>query len=199
MISTDNFTLILLIISLISPFGIPLGASFFIISAGSMSDTFSDYVLVVIIVFSGFIIGDIVAYKAGYYFEKKLNKKFCNNKKYMEKCNASQAFFDKYGIASIFWTRFLLLALAAPINYISGFNKYPFGKFLISASSGEFLYAVIYTYIGFAFKDSWVYLYEMMSDFSFTIILFVATFFALYKLRRYIVSGIVSGFRHSSA
>ena len=195
MIYPDNFILMLIIISLISPFGIPLGASFFIISAGSMSATFSDYVIVVIIVFLGFIIGDIVAFKAGSYFENKLTDRFCNNKRYMKKCNASQDFFDKYGMASIFWTRFLLLPLAAPINYISGFSKYPFRKFLISASSGELLYSAIYASIGFAFKDSWVYLYEMMADFSFTIILFVATVFALYKLRRHIISG----FRHSLA
>jgi membrane protein DedA with SNARE-associated domain len=195
MISTDNFTLVLIIISLISPFGISLGASFFIITAGSMSATFSDYVLVVIIVFLGFIIGDIAAYATGSYFEKKLTKRFCNNERYIKQCNASQAFFDKYGIASIFWTRFLILAFAATINYISGLSKYPFRKFLVAASLGELLYSAIYAYIGFAFKDSWVYLYEMMADFSFTIILFVAAFFALYKLRKYIENG----FRHSSA
>ena len=68
MISTANFTLVLILISLLSPFGVPLGASFFIISAGSMSATFSDYVFVVIIVFSGFIIGDVAAYMVGSYF-----------------------------------------------------------------------------------------------------------------------------------
>lgn len=195
MISTDNLTLVLLIISLISPFGIPLGASFFIISAGSLSVTFSDYILVVIIVFLGFIIGDVVSFKAGGYFKEKLMDKFCNNERYMKKCSASQDFFDKYGIASIFWTRFLLLPLATPINYISGFSNYPFRKFLIAASLGELLYSVIYASIGFAFKDSWVYLYEMIADFSFTILLFVAVVFVLYKLR----GNIIRGFRHSSA
>ena len=50
--------LVLILVALMSPSGIPVGATFFIISAGSLS-------------------GDIAAYKTASYFEKTFPEKLC--------------------------------------------------------------------------------------------------------------------------
>jgi membrane-associated protein len=182
---TGNFYLILMIVALISPFGIPVGATFFIISAGSQSGTFTDYAFFVTLIFMGFLTGDIAAYKTASYFEETFTKKLCKYDSYNKKCNAGKNFLNKYGGMSIFLSRFVLLGLGAPVNYVSGFGKYPIKRFLIWTASGEFLYAAIYTYIGFAFKDSWIFLFDVIVEFSTTGILLLATLFALYKLKKY--------------
>ncbi len=64
-----TFPLFLFLMSLASPFGIPLGETFFILSAGSISDKFTDYTFFVTLIFFGLIIGDIAAYSIASYFE----------------------------------------------------------------------------------------------------------------------------------
>jgi membrane protein DedA with SNARE-associated domain len=146
-----------------------------------MSDTFADYLFYASLLFFGFVAGDIAAYTAASYFESIFKEKFCKYQWIVKKCEISMSFFNKYGALSVFLTRFALLGLGAPVNYISGLSKFSFKKFLISAASGEFLYAAIYTYIGFVFKDSWIYIFDVIVEFSVTIILFLVALFAIYK------------------
>ncbi len=180
-----NFPLFMFLISVVSPFGVPVGETFFIISAGSMSAEFADYVFFVLLIFSGLIIGDIAAYTLALYFQIGFTEKMCRYDWYRKSCERGESFFNKYGALSVFLTRFLFLGLGAPVNYLSGFSKYPFRKFIISAASGEFLYAVIYSYIGFVFKDSWYPIFDMALDFSFAIILILAALLVLLLLNRY--------------
>lgn len=184
---SENFYFILILVALISPFGIPVGATFFIISAGSQSGNFEDYVFFVTLIFLCFVAGDIAAYKTASYFERLFTDKLCKYDSYVKKCKDSKDFLNRYGALSVFLSRFAILGLGAPLNYISGFSKYPFKKFLIFAASGELLYAVIYVYIGFAFKDSWVYIFDIIVEFSFTGILFLASLFAMYRLKKYLI------------
>ncbi|MFZ3384461.1 MAG: VTT domain-containing protein [Candidatus Methanoperedens sp.] len=181
-----NFPFYLLLISFASPLGAPLGATFFIISAGSQSGTISDYFFFVTIIFFGLVIGDIAAYTAGSYFETFFTDKLCKHDKIIGKCKSGKDLYNKYGASSVFFSRFLFLGFGAPVNYISGFSKYSFRNFLIMAASGEFLYAIIYTYIGFIFRDSWTFLLDTIVDFSLTILLFLAALFASYQLKRYL-------------
>lgn len=96
----------------------------------------------------------------------------------------SESFFNKYGALSVFLSRFLLLGLGAPVNYLSGFSKYSFRKFLISAIPGELLYAVIYTYIGFAFRESSLSILDVIIDFSLIVILILTGMLALILLKK---------------
>jgi membrane-associated protein len=183
-----NFPLFLFFISLASPFGIPLGETFFIMLAGSLSDKFTDYTFFVTLIFFGLIIGDIAAYALASYFEIGLTEKLCKYDRYKKTCELGEDFFNKYGALSIFLTRFLQFGLGALVNYLSGFSKYSFRKFLVCAASGEFLYAAIYTYIGFVFKDSRVLIFNEIIDFSFSIILILAGLLALFLLKKHLIS-----------
>jgi len=185
---SGNFPLFLFLISLASPFGIPLGETFLIISAGSMSVEFPDYVFFVTLIFFGLVIGDIASYTIASFFNKGFSEKLCKYEWYTKKYEISEGFFNNYGALSVFLTRFLFLGLGAPVNYLCGFSKYPFRKFLISATSGELLYAIIYVYIGFAFKDSWVSIFDLAVDFSLTIVLILAGSLAIILLKKYLKS-----------
>jgi len=183
---SSNLPLFFFIIALLSPFGIPLGATFFIIAAGSLSGTIEDYFFIVSLIFFGLIVGDIAAYFTASHFEKVFTKKLCKYQKIEKKYEYGKDLFNKYGVWGIFLSRFVLLGLGAPLNYISGFSKYSFRKFFTYSASGEFLYVSIYAYIGFLFKDSWVSLFDMIIEFPYIILFILLAVFAFYQLKRYL-------------
>ena len=181
---SSNLPLFFFIIALISPFGIPLGATFIIIAAGSLSGTIDDYFFIVTLIFFGLVVGDIAVYSTASYFEKVLTEKLQKNEKFEKKFESGKDLFNKYGVWGLFLGRFLLLGFGAPLNYISGFSKYSFRKFLAYTASGEFLYVSIYAYIGFVFKDSWESLYDLIIEFPYLILFILLAVFAFYQLKR---------------
>jgi membrane protein DedA with SNARE-associated domain len=183
---SSNLPLFLFIIALLSPVGIPLGATFVIIAAGALSGTIEDYFFIVSLIFFGLVVGDIVVYFTASHFEKIITEKLCRYEKIKKKYEYGKILFNKYGMWGIFLGRFILLGSGAPLNYISGFSKYSFRKFLAYSASGEFLYVSIYAYIGFVFKDSWVSLFDMIIEFPYIILLILLAIFAFYQLKRYL-------------
>jgi membrane protein DedA with SNARE-associated domain len=183
---SSNLPLFFFIIALLSPFGIPLGATFVIIAAGSLSDTIENYFFSVSLIFFGLVVGDIAAYSTVSYFKKVFTEKLCKYEKIGKKIESGKDLFNKYGAWGIFLSRFAVIGLGAPLNYISGFSKYSFRKFLVCSASGEFLYVSIFAYIGFVFKDSWVSLFDMIIEFPYIILLILFAIFAFYQLKRYL-------------
>jgi membrane protein DedA with SNARE-associated domain len=183
---SSNLPLFFFIIALLSPFGIPLGATFVIIAAGSLSGTIGDYFFMVSLIFFGLVIGDIAAYFTASHFEKIFTKKLRKYQKIETKYENGKNLFNKYGAWGLFLCRFVLLGFGAPLNYISGFSKYSFRKFLAYSASGEFLYVSIFGYIGYVFKDSWVSLYDMIVEFPYLMLLILLAVFAYYQLKRYL-------------
>ncbi len=183
---SSNIPLFLFIIALISPFGIPLGATFVIIAAGSLSVTIEDYFFIVTLIFFGLVVGDIATYVTASHFEKGFTEKLLKYEKIEKKYEFGKDLFNKYGALGLFLSRFVLLGFGAPLNYISGFTKYSFRKFLVYSASGEFLYTSIYAYIGFVFKDTWLSLYDMIIEFPYLILLTLLAVFAFYQLKRYL-------------
>lgn len=183
---SSNLPLFFFIIALLSPFGIPLGATFVIIAAGSVSGTIEQFFFNVTLIFFGLVAGDIAAYSIASYFEKAFTEKLQKNEKFEKKYEIAKDLINKYGALGIFLSRFVLLGSGAPLNYILGFSKYSFRKFLAYSASGEFLYVSIYAYIGFVFKDSWISLFDMIIEFPYIILLILLTAFAFYQLKRYL-------------
>ncbi len=179
--------LFLFLISIASSFGVPVWETIFVISSGSILNTYPEYFFLVILIFSGLIIGDVSAYTVASYFETGIVKKLNKYDWYMKTYKLSESFFNKYGALSVFLSRFLLLELAAPLNYLAGFSKYPFKKFLISTTSGELLYAIIYTYIGFAFRGSSFSILNVIIIFSLIGILVLISTLALIMLKKYLI------------
>lgn len=182
---SSNLPLFFFIIALLAPFGIPLGATFIIIAAGSLSGTIDDYFFSVTLIFFGLVVGDIAAYSTASYFETVFTEKLQKNEKFEKKFESGKDLFNKYGVWGLFLGRFILLGFGAPLNYISGFSKYSFRKFLAYSASGEFLYVSIYAYIGFVFKDSWESLYDIIIEFPYLILFILLAVFAFYQLKRY--------------
>ncbi|MDD1744948.1 MAG: hypothetical protein LUQ20_03945 [Candidatus Methanoperedens sp.] len=90
----SNPSLFFLIIALLSPFGIPLGATFFIIAAGSLSGTIEDYFFIVTLIFFGLVVGDIAAYFTASHFEKIFTEKLHKYEKIEKKYESGKDLFN---------------------------------------------------------------------------------------------------------
>src|SRR5659263_766837 len=113
---SSNLPLFYVVIALLSPFGIPLGATFVIIAAGSVSGTIEQFFFNVILIFFGLVAGDIAAYSTASYFEKAFTEKLQKNEKFKKKYEIAKDLINKYGALGIFLSRFLLLGSGAPLN-----------------------------------------------------------------------------------
>ena len=78
----------------------------------------------------------------------------------------ARTLFEQRGGLAIFLTRFLLTALALPINLIAGGSGYRFSRFLLFDLSGEALWLVLYGGLGYLFGAQWELISQFLSDFG---------------------------------
>ncbi|MDA3855318.1 MAG: VTT domain-containing protein [Candidatus Woesearchaeota archaeon] len=178
----ENIIFALSFFTFFSQIGVPLGAIFLIMFAGSSTYSISYLFLIILIIIIFTITGDIFAYKIGEKYGSKLLEKYKHKKFISKNYNKSEKAMSKYGSSSIFFTRFLITGLGPAMNYIAGLNKFDFKKFIIFIIFGEILYATIFASLGFFFKETWGELLTLISDFSLLIFLLLIGFFVTRKI-----------------
>jgi len=141
---------------LLSGFGFPLPASTIILAAGSFTvdGTLNFWVLVLVVAIFA-IIGDILGYFLAHRFGEFVTRMTRHFGITAKQLRAADAFLLKWGVWCIFLSRWLITPLGFPVNLGAGFSKYPFKKFLAFATVGEFIWALLYSYIGHLFGVSW--------------------------------------------
>jgi membrane-associated protein len=143
--------------------GFPIGASVVLIAAGAFSEQgVLNWLPTAVIGLLGAVIGDALSFSIGLYAKDWVNKRFGNSKAWM---NAEETFSQRAGLA-IFLTRFLITALAIPINLIAGGSGIKFRRFLIYDSLGEFIWIVLYGGLGYFFGSQWELVSTLLSNFG---------------------------------
>lgn len=178
----ENIILTLSFFTFFSQIGIPLGAMFLIMFAGSSTYDISYLFLIIGIIIIFTISGDIIAYKIGEKYGTRLLEKYKHKKFISKNYDKSEKAMKKHGNSSIFFTRFLITGLGPAINYLAGLNKFEFKKFLLFIILGEILYATIFSSLGFFFKETWGELLEIISNFSLLIFLALMGYLVLKKI-----------------
>jgi membrane protein DedA with SNARE-associated domain len=122
----------------------------YLVAAGKFSLWF-----VVIAGTLGNLAGSIVAYFVGYYGGRPLVEKYG---KYIlissHDLDRAEAWFKKYGSASIFFSR-LLPIVRTFISFPAGVAKMPFWKFCLYTVLGCLPWSILLTYVGIVLGDNW--------------------------------------------
>lgn len=146
--------------------GIPTGSSIIVIAAGAFARAgeFNIISLVIEICFFS-CIGDFI----GYFLWKLIGNIILNNflkiRKYFEpRIQKSEEYLNKYGKPVIFYSRFLLSAVAPFVNAACGISRYRFSTFSIYIILGNFLWTIIYLGLGYYFSDYWVVLIPLVTS-----------------------------------
>ena len=151
------------IVVFIGGLGVPLPCTLLVIAAGAFARqgylTWQSAAFISII---SVIIGDALSYSLGYYASEYVLKRFSKTSQWQE----AERSFQKWGPLSIFFSRFLVTAIALPVNLISGTTRYPFRKFIMYDVMGEVIWIFGYGGLGYLFGSQWEVVNEFVSNFG---------------------------------
>jgi membrane protein DedA with SNARE-associated domain len=115
---------------------------------------------------AGALIGDILSFGIGYFGKDWASGRFSNSPRWI---NAND-YFQKNAWMAIFFTRFLVTALAIPVNLIAGASGYKFSRFMFYDVLGETVWIVLYGGIGYFFGSQWETISQIISDFGWLLV-----------------------------
>jgi len=100
----------------------------------------------------------------------------------------ARTYFNRRAGWTIFITRFLIVVLGGPINFLAGLEEYPYWRFLFWDVSGQILSVLISLGMGFLFAASWEEVAGLFGAFSSLILVLVVAFilaaFLIRKMRQ---------------
>lgn len=143
--------------------GLPVGASVVLIAAGAFSQQgILNWPLMALYGLAGAVMGDILSYGMGHYGKEWVEKRLGGSGTWIR---ARDSFQKRAGLA-VFFTRWLVTAIAIPTNLIAGGSGFKFASFLSYDISGEVIWIVLYSGVGYLFGSQWELAYDFISNFG---------------------------------
>ena len=151
------------VIVFIGGLGIPLPCTLLVIAAGAFAKQgILNWQTTALISIVCVIIGDSLSYSFGFYSREKVLKRFSQTPQWIQ---AEQS-FQRWGPLSIFFSRFLVTAIALPVNLLSGTTRFRFNKFLVYDVLGEMIWIFGYGGLGYLFGSQWELVNEFLGNFG---------------------------------
>lgn len=143
--------------------GVPIGASFILIAAGAFSQQgYFSWPEMAAYGLAGALIGDALSFGMGRFGKEHMLQRFGETPAWK---NASD-YFQRRAWVAIFFTRFLVTALAVPTNLIAGGSGYRFSRFMWYDMLGEVIWIFLYGGLGYWFGSQWETISQIVSDFG---------------------------------
>ena len=143
--------------------GVPLPCTALVIAAGAFArQGILPWHTTAIISIVSVVIGDSLSYSIGYYSRENVLQRFSGTPRWQQ---AEQS-FQKWGFLSIFFSRFLVTAIALPVNLLSGTTRFPFKQFFFYDVLGEVVWIFGYGGLGYLFGSEWELVNEFLSNFG---------------------------------
>lgn len=151
------------IIVFIGGLGVPLPCTLLVIAAGAFArQGILPWHTTALISIISVVIGDALSYSIGYYAREYVLQRFSRTPQWLH----AEESFQKWGPLSIFFSRFLVTAIALPVNLLSGTTRFPFKKFMLYDVLGEIIWIFGYGGLGYLFGSQWEAVNEFLSNFG---------------------------------
>lgn len=151
------------LVLLLGAAGAPIPTSLLVIAAGAFSN---QGILHPAAAFffgvAGVVLGDSLSYSAGRLGGDWLAHRYAGKTIWQRAVEA----FQQYGGWAIFFTRFLVTAIATPTNLVAGVSRYRYRRFLALSVGGQAIWVGAYGSLGYAFGSQWELVSDFVSDFS---------------------------------
>lgn len=108
------------------------------------------------------VAGDCIGYALGFYARESILRRFQGSTRWTR----AESTFNRWGGMSIFWTRFLITAIAVPVNLLSGTSSFLFRRFLVYDLIGESIWIFGYGGLGYLFGSQWEVISDVLSNVS---------------------------------
>jgi membrane-associated protein len=167
---------------LLSGLGLPLPTTLLVVAAGAFSRQGAlDWVWA-----AGFglfctVLGDSLSFAIGHFSQGWLEQRLGSTQAWLQ---AQLAFANKGGLA-IYFTRFLVTAIALPVNLIAGGSGYRYIQFLLYDVMGEATWIGVYGGLGYIFGSQWELISDFLGDFGGLVLGLVILGAGIYFWRRH--------------
>jgi membrane-associated protein len=151
--------------------GAPVSGSLLLFAAGAFA-ALGDLNMVILfpVALSAAVMGDNLGYFIGrrigtpllVWLERQKRFRFISPRALAR----SRAYFVRRTAWAIFITRFLIVVLGGPINFLAGVEHYPYRNFLFWDVCGQMLGAIIPLGLGYVFAASWEEVASLFGAFS---------------------------------
>jgi len=147
---------------MVAAIGLPFPSSLLVIAAGAFSRLGTlDWTYTAAMGLAGAVVGDSLSYALGHWGGKRVQSHF-GSPAFWAKARST---FNRGSGLAVFLTRFLLTAIALPVNLMAG-NSCNFRKYLAYVIAGETLWIVLYGGLGYLFGSQWELVNDRLSDFG---------------------------------
>jgi membrane-associated protein len=144
----------------IAAIGAPISGNLLLYAAGAFA-AFGDFNIFIVffVAVSAAVMGDNVGYFIGWkvgpplllWLERQRRWRFITPRS----LERGRVFFRRRAGWAIFITRFLIVVLGGPVNWLAGIERYHYRSFLFWDIAGQILGAIIPLAIGYSFAESW--------------------------------------------
>jgi membrane-associated protein len=154
---------ILGLIVFIGAMGAPFPGTVLVIAAGAFSrQGLLSWHITGLIALACVILGDSLSYSMGYYAREPVLRRFQGSGRWAQ----AESSFNRWGGMSVFWTRFLITAIAVPVNLIAGTSNFHFRRFILYDLLGESIWIFGYGGLGYLFGAQWEVVSDILSNLS---------------------------------
>jgi len=102
-------------------------------------------------VYTAVVAGDNLGFLVGRKFGRPILHRFGARLVKQSTIDKAERFFVRYGATAVFFTRFILASIAAPLNVLAGASDLRWRKFFVASALGQAGWASIYVSLGYYF------------------------------------------------
>jgi membrane protein DedA with SNARE-associated domain len=147
---------------LLGAVGVPIPTSLLVIAAGAFSrQGMLNMLPAAGLGLLGAITGDSLSFAIGRWGGAWASRRFGGSSVWV----SAQTTFDRNSRLSVFLTRFLLTALAIPVNLMAG-STCKYRRFFLMIIAGETVWIAVYGGLGYLFGSEWELISQFLSDFG---------------------------------
>lgn len=163
----DYGVAIVFCVTFLSCLALPVPSSLLMITSGGFAAT-GDLVLSTVLTaaFLGAVLGDNTGYWIARGLGQKLGLWLDAHPKRAKLKARGEAFMEKRGGSSVFFSCWLVAPLGPYINYISGITKFTWLRFALWGIAGEIVWVGLYVGLGYSFADNISTLASLMGNAS---------------------------------
>ncbi|MDZ7858868.1 DedA family protein [Sphaerotilus sp.] len=143
--------------------GVPLPATMLLVATGAFSQHgVMGWQAAAGVAVVAAVAGDGCSYLLGRLVGERITSRWKDSKAW----RSAEQQFERWGIWTVFLSRFLFTPIALPVNLIAGSTRFPWPRFLMAVVVGEVIWVLLFGGLGLLFADNWEALSQMASDVS---------------------------------
>lgn len=143
--------------------GAPLPATVLVMATGAFSSqgVLSLQAAAAVAVLAA-VAGDACSYLLGRLVGERLTARWKSSKAWQ----SADHQFQRWGVWSVFLSRFLFTPIALPVNLLAGSTRFAWPHFMLAVLLGELIWVLLFGGLGLLFSDHWEALSQLASDLS---------------------------------